>query len=114
MEVDLGLTGRGRCLELRQKRKPVDLAMSSSQVTFSGASPVGQTAKPQGGQADGSSNLYRLEARRLVVAGGWGWRGYGNCLLEDEKNKGSKLDESRVRQNELEGGWPPCSVGGCS
>lgn len=31
--------------------------------------------------------FYRLEASRLVVAGGWGWRGYGNCLLEDEKTK---------------------------
>lgn len=31
--------------------------------------------------------FYRLEARGLVVAGRWGWRGYGNCLLEDEKTK---------------------------
>lgn len=69
VEVQVGLTGWGRCLELRQERKPADLAMRLSLVTFSGASLVGQTAKPQGGQADGGSNL-QVKSKRA---------GYGSC-----------------------------------
>lgn len=44
--------------------------MSLSQVTFSGASLVGQTAKPQGGQADGSSNLLQVRSQPA----GCSWR----------------------------------------
>lgn len=33
-------------------------------MTFSEASPVGQTAKPQGGQADGGSNLLQVRSQR--------------------------------------------------
>lgn len=65
-------------------------------MTFNGASLVGQTAKPQGRQADGGSNLLQVRSQRAGCS--WWGVGRGNCLSEDEKQDGSKLDEPRVRR----------------
>lgn len=98
----MGLTGRVRSLELRQKRKPAGLAMRRSQVTFSEASLVGQTARLQG-QADGGSNL-QSEARGLAVAAGEGrlWKLRGG----EQKQQRIRKDPSWMKSGQGLGSRP--------
>lgn len=55
--------GRARCLECRQERKSIDLAMQSSRVTLNGAILVDKRARLsriQGGWVEGRSNTAKV------------------------------------------------------